>query len=116
MRRTGTVRLVSAILGILFLLVNPAGVCAGTPAQDMSAHECCPKPADNGSESPCLCIDRAPDAPALPALDDLTRAAVVAPAPLLGEEISARVPEAVIEDAAASSPPSIILSIHQLLL
>ena len=68
MRMMAKSKLVLALLGIVFLLSNPAGVCAGTPATHAPSHPCCPRPSsDSGS---CVCIDRQPAAPVLPSLAD----------------------------------------------
>ena|SRR5215475_4940871 len=64
-----------AILSIAFLLLNPAGICAGNSSgAKTSSHPCCPSTPSN-----CVCIDRQPAAPVLPALADA--GVVVAPAP-----------------------------------
>ncbi|HKE26572.1 MAG TPA: hypothetical protein VKB88_29660 [Bryobacteraceae bacterium] len=68
----GKSKLVLALLGIALLVVNPAGVCAGTPSAHAPSHPCCPAPPTqhhgNGTGT-CVCIDRQPTPPALPSLD-----------------------------------------------
>jgi hypothetical protein len=107
-----------AVLGVVFLLANPAGICAGmagagTPSP---SHACCPKPAGDTAKAPCICIDRQPAAPALPAIGELTQAAVTAPVPAAIAEMPAPAAEFVVEEAAGPAPHAILLSIHQLLL
>ena len=66
-----------AVLSIAFLLLNPAGICAGTNGgvAKAPAHPCCPS-----TPSSCICIDRQPAPPALPSLADT--GIVVPPAPI----------------------------------
>jgi hypothetical protein len=65
-------RIAVALLGIAFLLLNPAGVCAGTPGARSAGHPCCPQPAapsqHGGASGACICIDRQTAAPVLPSL------------------------------------------------
>src|SRR5689334_6614928 len=64
------------ILAIAFLLINPAGICAGNGGvQKAPTHPCCPS-----SPSSCVCIDRQPAPPALPSLAD--SGIVLPPAPV----------------------------------
>ncbi|HTS64901.1 MAG TPA: hypothetical protein VMH28_22915 [Candidatus Acidoferrales bacterium] len=78
MQKFAKCRVFLAIAGIAFLLLNPAGVCAGTPSTQSPAHPCCPPPAGSthhhGSGGRgCVCIDRQAAAPVLPSLDDTGR-------------------------------------------
>ena len=116
MHRIAKVRVLLAILGIVFLLANPAGICAGTPTAQAPTHPCCPKPTSEAPQAPCICIDRQPAAPTLPSIGELTQAAVIAPVPVLAAEVPAQAPEFIVEEATAPAPHAILLSIHQLLL
>ena len=65
-------KLVVAFLGVVLLLLNPAGVCEGSPAAQSPSHPCCPAPPANshsGGAGTCVCIDRQPAAPTVPSLD-----------------------------------------------
>jgi hypothetical protein len=112
MPRIATVRMVLALLGIAILLLNPAGACAGTPDAQSASHPCCPKP--TAEKSSCVCLDRAPDVPTLPALADQPQLEV--PTAPMVELAVAATPELLVEPAVADSPDAILLSIHQLLL
>jgi hypothetical protein len=75
MRTMAQSKILLALLGIVFLLVNPAGVCAGMASAPGShaSHPCCPPPAGSGQHQNsgsggCVCIDRQPAAPVLPSL------------------------------------------------
>jgi hypothetical protein len=74
MHTMARLKLVLALVGIVFLLANPAGVCAGTPSAQSPSHPWCPThrgPAPHGSsKSACVCLDRQPAAPILPQLDE----------------------------------------------
>ena len=115
MHRIPTARVLLGILGIVFFLANPAGICAGMPSADTS-HPCCPKPTADAQQLPCVCIDRQPAAPTLPGIGELMQMAALAP--IIGPTADAPVssPEFAVEEAARPAPQSIILSIHQLLL
>jgi hypothetical protein len=115
MHRIATVQVLLAILGIVFLLANPAGICAGTAAVGAS-HPCCPKPSGDAVKSPCVCIDRQPASPTLPSIGDSTQADVIAPVLEATAEISITASAFAFEDPAPRAPQTIILSIHQLLL
>src|SRR5689334_19790854 len=67
MHRIHTAHVAFSILCIALLLLNPASLCAGaTPG-----HPCCPKAPTNSDGGPvslrCVCIDRQPTAPSVPA-------------------------------------------------
>jgi hypothetical protein len=114
MPRIATVRNLLALIGILLLLVNPAGICAGTMGSANSpSHPCCPQP--GLEKAPCLCIDRQPAAPTLPPLADQPQLAVVAVAPV-ADVVVAALPEPVVERVVGLAPDALLLSIHQLLL
>jgi len=83
-----------ALIGIAMILLNPAGVCAGTPSVHAPSHPCCPVPytQHHGSGTgACVCIDRQPAAPALPALDvgHLTRVEAIAHLSVFGDQTGA---------------------------
>lgn len=118
MPRIAAVRVLLALLGIVFLLANPAGLCAGMSGAQgpSSSHPCCPKPAADLADSPCLCIDRQPAAPTLPGPAEQAPLAVLEPIPDLAAEIPAQSPETCLSEDVPFAPQAIILSIHQLLL
>jgi hypothetical protein len=111
-----------AILGIVFLLANPAGICAGTPSAQPgshASHPCCPPPSGSnqhqgGTSGSCVCIDRQPAAPALPALADgglyapAAAVAVTSPGELRCEKANA--PDRIVFPA-----ESRFITLHQLL-
>ena len=112
MLRIATVRNVLAILGVCFLLLSPAGICAGAgiATEQSPSHPCCPKPPADTADSPCLCIDREPAAPTTASVS------VIAPAPAPVTEPPAPAPEFVAVEIAPAATHTILLSIHQLLL
>src|SRR5687768_4331176 len=116
MRRIGTARMVLAILAVVCLLLNPAGICAGTPSAPSPSHPCCPKPPSSVADQSCVCIDRQPAAPTLPDLSVQAQSLVVESDAIPGAVILARVPNFRIYDAFPPAAHSILLSIHQLLL
>ena len=118
MQRIATVRIVLAFLGVVFLLANPAGACAGMMAglSSQPSHPCCPKPSGDLAKSACLCIDRQPAAPAVPSPGEQTQDAVVAPAPSMLADVPVEVPESLVSEDVSPAPHAILLSIHQLLL
>lgn len=116
MQRIATVRMLLAILGIVFLLANPAGICAGTMGSQSPSHPCCPKPAGDLAKAPCVCIDRQPAAPVLPSLTEQASADAVAPAPALVAALPVYAPEIADFEAPSPGPHSILVSIHQFLL
>ena len=116
MKRNATVRVLLAILGIVFLLANPAGACAGIMAGASPSHPCCPKPSASPAKSSCICIDRQPAAPTVPAQGELAEVAVVAADLPTGVEMPVEVVEFLASDDLSSEPHAILLSIHQLLL
>jgi len=107
-------RIVWAILGIAFLLLNPAGICAGTPGSSSPSHPCCPKPAGTATSS-CVCIDRQPAAPVLPSLADNGPAMAAAPAAAVELDMPA-VAEFAAFDLPVGPPQDLSVSFHQLLL
>jgi hypothetical protein len=106
-------RIVWAIVAIAILLVNPAGICAGTPGASSPSHPCCPKPAATPTSS-CVCIDRQPAAPVLPSLADSGPVLTVAPAAV--ELDAPAVAEFAAFDLPAGPPQDLSVSFHQLLL
>jgi hypothetical protein len=116
MRRIATVRVLLAILGVLFLVANPAGMCAGTPTAQSPSHPCCPTRSGDAADAPCICIDRQPAAPTVPSLSGQAQSDTVATAPVLAAEIPAPAIESRVDDAAPPTAYDLILSIHQLLL
>ena len=101
-------KLLLALLGVAFLLFNPAGFCT----DDMTAqagHPCCPK-APVSVKSACLCIDRHQAAPT-----------VAAPVPNASAVVALNVALPAIEfvgsftDAVSYSPPERFLAFHQIL-
>src|SRR3954470_3106013 len=113
MPRIATARLVLALLGIAILLLNPAGACAGTPGANSASHPCCPKP--SAEKASCVCLDRQPAAPTLPALADQPQLDIAAAPPVMAYSAIPS-PERTVDPAVALSPDAILLSIHQLLL
>jgi hypothetical protein len=97
MQRSATVRVLLAILGVVFLLANPAGACAGV----MAGHSA---PASQ------------PAAPTVPAPGEQAEAAVLAAAPAIALESPLDVAEFFVSDEPSPEPHAILLSIHQLLL
>jgi hypothetical protein len=116
MQRIASIRFVLAVLGIAVLLVNPAGVCAGTIGAASPSHPCCPKPSADVSKAPCICIDRQPAAPTVPAPGEQVQAAAVAPVASLAADRPVDLPEFRAVDDPSPAPHAIILSNHQLLL
>jgi hypothetical protein len=98
-----------------FLLANPAGICAGMSTTETPTHPCCPRTADSGSESSCICIDRQPAAPTILSTGPVTQLAAAAPASVF-VNVPIASPNFQVEEAAPAAPKTIILSIHQLLL
>jgi hypothetical protein len=117
MQRNATVRIVLAILGVCFLLLNPAGICAGAgiASSQSPSHPCCPKPAADTTDSPCICIDRQPAAPTVPSLSEQSSLTAIEPGAALADA-PASAPEAFVNEAPPLPPHAILLSIHQLLL
>lgn len=119
MQRNATYRVVLAVLGILFLLLNPAGICAGTPGTQSPSHPCCPKPsgpAQAPATSSCVCIDRQPAAPSLPSLSDSGPVAPVVAE--MGPVVHAALPPGEFAELSGpvGPPQDISVSFHQLLL
>ena len=118
MHMIGKSRLVLALLGIAFLLLNPAGVCAGTPGAQSPSHPCCPKPAapDAPVTSSCVCIDRQPAAPVLPSLSDSGIVAEIAPDATTAVAIALPEREFAAFEMPVGNPQDLSVSFHQLLL
>ncbi len=118
MTRNATIRVLLAIFGVVFLLVNPAGACAGIMAGQPSSpsHPCCPKPSASIEKSSCICIDRQPAAPTVPAPGEQAELAIVTAAPAIGFEIPVETVEFAVCGDTSPAPHAILLSIHQLLL
>jgi hypothetical protein len=111
-------RLVLAILGVVALLLNPAGICAGTMTgmSPSPSHPCCPKSAPDGSTSPCVCIDRQPEAPSAPSLSHLAHFDAALPSPAAMSVTDVAHFEYRVRDHVPQSLDGLFLSIHQLLL
>jgi hypothetical protein len=118
MQKSTTVRIVLAILGVCFLLLNPAGICAGAgiASAQSPSHPCCPKPAADTTNSPCICIDRQPAAPTVPSLSEQSLFSAIEPVPALAADSLAVSPEASVDEGPSPAPHAILLSLHQLLL
>ena len=118
MQGNATIRMLLAILGVAFLLANPAGVCAGMMASDPApdSHSCCPKPSAESAKAPCICIDRQPAAQTLPAPGEQAQVAATDSAALPIAEIPVAAAEFLVSEDPYPAPGSILLSIHQLLL
>ena len=102
-------RILLAILGVMFLLLNPAGVC---PASH--SHPCCPPPAGSHQQQSggsCVCIDRQPAAPVLPPLMD---AGVVAPQAVVAPTVALDTERITPPDPPPSDERS-FLTFHQIL-
>jgi hypothetical protein len=67
-------KMMLAIIGIVFLLLSPAGVCSGKNVVQHPAHPCCPNPPPaqqhGGTNSCCVYTARLPVTPALASLDN----------------------------------------------
>ncbi|HEY2015734.1 MAG TPA: hypothetical protein VGH38_19660 [Bryobacteraceae bacterium] len=112
-------RIALAILSIAFLLFSPVANCAGTVGMESPSHPCCPKtpaPQQNGAKFGCVCFDRQPALPSLPALRDQGQVEAAASAPLAFDAAEMAGPE--FHDFVNLVPPSLerFLSFHQLLL
>jgi hypothetical protein len=116
MRRIGTIRIALGVLAIVLLLVNPAGICAGTILSPSPSHPCCPKPVGDPAKAPCICIDRQTAVPTLPSLTEETQFVAVTPLPALAIAIPVPAVETHVFEVAPPATHTIILSIHQLLL
>jgi hypothetical protein len=118
MQRIATVRIVLAILGVCFLLLNPVGVCAGAgiPSGEAPSHPCCPKPAADPADSPCICIDRQPASPTVPSPGELSFYSAIQPDAAFAADVPVQEPKSFVEAAPPLPPHTILLSIHQLLL
>jgi len=119
MRQIAKSKITLAILSIAFLLLNPAGICAGTAGAKSAAHPCCPKPACPHQQGPassgCGCIDRQPVAPSAPAPAGAEQLVPPAQATPLG---SAEMPGRRLrpDEFAVISPQDRFLQFRQLLL
>jgi hypothetical protein len=70
MLRNSTTKIALVLLSVVFLLVNPAGVCAGSPMTKSPSHPCCPtSPTHDSAKTNCVCIDRQPAPPSVPSND-----------------------------------------------
>jgi hypothetical protein len=100
-----------AILSIAFLLLNPAGICAGNSSSSPKApaHPCCPSAPSN-----CVCIDRQPAAPVLPALADAGIVVPPTPAAVLSA-VEQPAPVAIVSESPAGPSDSRFLQFHQIL-
>jgi len=116
MKGIATKRIVLAVLGIALLLVNPAGVCAGTMSSFSPSHPCCPKPSGDLAKSSCLCIENQPSSPVLPAPGELAQSVFLVPAPSIFAELPVEAVESRAFEDPNPAPHAILLSIHQLLL
>ena len=77
MLRNATTKIILALLSVVFLLVNPAGICAGSGMAKSPTHPCCPtSPTHDSAKSSCVCIDRQPAPPSVPSNDTGERIAV----------------------------------------
>jgi hypothetical protein len=114
MSRIATVRVLLAVLAIAILLCNPAGICAGTPGAKSPSHPCCPKPA--AEKAACVCIDRQPAAPTVPALADQPQLDIAEVQVPVLQAVAIPAPERTVDPVVALTPDAILLSIHQLLL
>jgi hypothetical protein len=110
-----------ALLGIVFLLVNPAGVCAGMASAPVShaSHPCCPPPAGSGhhqnsGSGSCVCIDRQPAAPVLPSLAD-SGLCVPATVPAVTQPAERRSEKANAPDRIDFPAEDRVLTFHQIL-
>jgi hypothetical protein len=98
-----------ALLGIAFLLFNPAGFCTDDMTASAKGHPCCPK-APATAKASCLCIDRTTVAPSVPA-----PAESVAPVAIAVESPLPMIELAPATDSVEFSPPERFLAFHQLL-
>jgi len=113
----GKSKIAWALLGIALLLVNPAGVCAGTPSVHSPSHPCCPAaPAQHqgSGTGTCVCIDRQPAPPALPSLDG-SYSIAVAPTDTLALLITIGTEIPSVSDRADITLENRFLTFHQIL-
>jgi len=102
-----------AILGIAFLLLNPAGFCAGNGAGVKSpSHPCCPHPTIDAG---CVCIDRQPAAPSVPSIADAGPVVQVAHA-YTALDLALTAPGLLVPEFDVSAPEDRSVQFHQLLL
>jgi hypothetical protein len=118
MQTIGKTRFWLALLGVVFLLANPAGICAGTPGIQSPSHPCCPAPTTpqhTPATSSCVCIDRPSTAPSLPSLADQGPVVDIAPE---ASTLAVVVPERdfVQSDTPVAVPQDLSVSFCQLLL
>jgi hypothetical protein len=103
-------KFVVVLLSVAFLLFNPAGFCTNDMTAQSGGHPCCPK-APASVKASCLCIDRQPASPTVPA--PMESGVVVA--------VSTVTPLPVIEvgdasgETSAFSPLDRSIAFHQLL-
>jgi hypothetical protein len=119
MPRNAKINISLALLSILFLVINPAGFCAGSPMAKSPSHPCCPSgPAPQQhdlAKTSCVCIDRQPTAPSLPAND--AGGSVVAVSPDSSPQLAAGVVSAAqrVAERVIFPPNDRYLQFHQLL-
>src|SRR5690348_8412916 len=112
MQGNATIRTLLAILGVVFLLANPAGACAGMMAGQSAApaHPCCPTPTAGHATAPCICIDRQPAAPSVPAPGEQSELAAVVLAPVTAAEAPVEAVESLVSEDLSPAPHAILLS------
>jgi hypothetical protein len=116
-RMIGKSKLVLALLGIALLVVNPAGVCAGTPSAHAPLHPCCPAPPtqNHGNRTgTCSCIDRQPTPPAPPSFDTghFTAVAATDTSAPLNAFVTELTP---VSDRGSFTHEALFLTLHQIL-
>jgi hypothetical protein len=110
MSRIATARVLLAVLAVAILLLNPAGVCAGTVGAASPSHPCCPKPAVE--KAACICIDRQSDPPTVPSLTPQADAELLVTSPTLQQATAV---ESNAEPALALPAQDRIITLHQIL-
>ena len=118
MQRTAKINIILALLSMALLVFNPAGFCAGSPMAKSPSHPCCPSAPHqhDSAKTSCVCIDRQPAAPSLPAND--TGGQIAAISPYLTPQPGADHSSWEFRDfhRVAFAPQDLCLQFHQLLL
>src|SRR3954451_11057669 len=96
MPRAAKLNITLALLSILILIFNPAGICAGAPMAPSPSHPCCPSGSapqhHDSTKASCVCIDCQPAAPSLPSNSGSEELVAVAidTTPQLGADVAGR--------------------------
>ena len=99
-----------AALSVLFLLLNPAGFCAGNMDGQSNGHPCCPK-APATAKAGCQCIEYQVASPTVSVPAETGTVLAVSfelPAPVIGRAN-------LVVDSPPYSPPDRTIAFHQIL-